>query len=305
MRDDVFRVAPRFAPMSSTRLQLQDWSNLHADLSWVYEGAVEPVHRDAPYRPDLLGAWLVLDGAARLTQQGRTLTARPGEWLIIRQASGHQHFSDDAKILSVRFTAEWPDRKPFYDEGLSRMLKGGHHPKLEAAARTLVSRARPHIPEHTNMLHRQAMSFADFVGIRRAFWSWLVELHEALAVEGVAATRTLLHDERIVKVVRELDHLPLDARLREGPLAKSVGLQVGHFVRTFREQVGRTPKRYFDELRRTACRKMLTGSETPIKEIALNLGFARLSDFSAWFRRAEGVPPRKYRQLYKKSGGAV
>lgn len=291
--------------MSSTRLQLQDWSNLHADLSWVYEGAVEPVHRDAPCRPDLLGAWLVLEGEGRLTQQGRALIARPGDWLIVRQAPGHQRFSDDAKIISVRFTAEWPDRKPFYDEGLSRLVKSADHPKLEAAARTLVAMARPHIPEHTNLLHRQAMSFADFVGIRRAFWSWLVELHDALTREGVEATRTLLHDARIVKVLRELDQLPLDTRLREAPLAKAAGLQVGHFVRTFRQQVGRTPKQYFDELRRSACRKMLTGSETPIKEIALNLGFVRLSDFSAWFRRAEGIPPRKYRQVYQKSGSSV
>jgi AraC-like DNA-binding protein len=287
--------------MSPARLQLLDWSNLHADLAWVYEGPVEPVHRDAPCRSDLLGAWLVLAGEARLRQGGRTFRARPNDWLIIRQGQGHQHFSDDARILSIRFTAEWPDRKPFYDDGLSVVLPSGKFPKLAAAARELLAVARPHNPTHTNVLERQPMPFSDFVAIRRAFWGWLIELHETLAAVGIEASRTLLQDERIVTVLREVDRLPFSTRLREAELARRAGLQAGHFVRIFRQQVGTTPKRYFDELRRSACRRTLAGSDTPIKEIALDLGFARLSDFSAWFRRAEGRSPRAYRQLHRQT----
>lgn len=292
-------------PMSVARLQLRDWSNVRADLAWVYEGPVEPVYRDALCRPDLLGAWLVLAGEAKLQQGGRTLRAAPGDWLIIRQGPGHQRFSDDAQILSIRFTAEWPDRKPFYDEGLGVVLTSGRFPELVAAGRALLTAARPHIPAHANMLQRQPMPFADFVAIRRAFWGWLLKLHEALALVGVEATRTLLQDERIVNVLREVDRLPFSTRLREADLAKLAGLQTGHFVRTFRQQVGTTPKRYFDELRRSACRRTLAGSDTPIKALALDLGFDRLSDFSAWFRRSEGMSPRTFRQLHQQDASPL
>jgi transcriptional regulator GlxA family with amidase domain len=159
--------------------------------------------------------------------------------------------------------------------------------------------ARPYIPTHTNTLHLQHMPFGDFIAIRRAFWCWLQELHAALAVHGVEPTRTLLQDERIVRVLRQLDHLPHATRLREADLAKAVGLQAGHFVRIFRQQVGKTPKRYFEGLRRSACRQMLAGSSIPIKEIACEMGFKRLSDFSAWFRRLEGVAPREFRQHHR------
>lgn len=287
------------SPMQSARLQLRDWSNVHADLAWIYEGAVDPKHRDAPCRPSYLGAWLILAGKAALTQDGRTVEARPGEWLVIRQATGHQRFSDDARILSIRFTAEWPDRRPFYDEGLSAVLAADHFPALAAAGRALLPIARQHLSSNPMLLRDRAMSFAEFVTLRQGFWAWMLELQKALSAIGVEPTRTLLKDERIVKALHELDRLPFSARLREAELAKIVGLQVGHFVRTFRAQVGTTPKRYFDMRRRTVCRRLLVGTNTAIKVIAADLGFRRLSDFSAWFHAVEGMSPREFRQAHQ------
>ena len=73
----------------------------------------------------------------------------------------------------------------------------------------------------------------------------------------------------------------------------------------FRQQVGTTPKRYFDERRRAACRRLMAGSEIPIKEIALELGFRRLSDFSAWFRAGEGMAPRDFRRTHNESASPL
>lgn len=283
--------------MSSARLQLRDWSNVRADLAWIYEDRVPPEHRDAPCRPHYLGAWLIREGTAALTQNGRTVRAGTGDWLVIRQASGHQCFSEDARILSIRFTAEWPDRRPFYDEGLSTVLEGRRFPALAATGEALLEIAWPHTSSQPTQLRTRPMSFGDFVAIRRAFWTWFLVLHDSLAEVGVEPTRTLLQDERIMTVLHELDRLPFSSRLREADLARIAGLQVGHFVRTFRREVGTTPKRYFDERRRAACRRLLEGSSTPIKAIALDLGFERLSDFSAWFHSAEGMSPRDFRRL--------
>jgi AraC-like DNA-binding protein len=41
---------------------------------------------------------------------------------------------------------------------------------------------------------------------------------------------------------------------------------------------------------------MLAGTVVPIKEIAYNLGFTRLSDFSTWFRKHYGIAPRQFRE---------
>lgn len=291
--------------MSAGQLEIRNWSNVRAELAWIYEGEVLPQHRDDVCRPHFLGAWLMLAGRARLSQGGAVVEARRGEWLILRQASGHQRFSDDARILSIRFTAEWPDRKPFYDERLSTTLAAERHPALEATGRRLLDAARPHLTEDPHQFRRQAMSFAEFSAIRLAFWSWFTELHAALQTAGIEPTRTRLRDERIMSVVQELDQIPLSTRRSETELAQFAGVPVGQLVRTFRQQVGTTPKRYFDERRRVACRRLLAGSETPIKEIALELGFQRLSDFSAWFRASDGMSPREFRRRHVASASPL
>ncbi len=291
--------------MPDGRLQLRDWSNVRADLAWIYEGPVLAEHRDGVCQPHFLGAWLILAGRARLAQAGATVEARRGEWLILRQAAGHQRFSDDARILSIRFTAEWPDRKPFYDEGLSTTLPAARHPELERSGRVLLEAARPLLTEDPHQLRRREVPFTQYAAIKLAFWNWFVGLHEALHSRGIEPTRTLLKDERVMSVLHELDQLPLSARHSETELARLAGLQAGHFVRIFRQQVGTTPKRYFDERRRAACRRLMAGSEIPIKEIALELGFRRLSDFSAWFRAGEGMAPREFRRAHNESASPL
>lgn len=281
----------------SAELQLRDWSNVRADLAWIYEGTVQPAYRKDVFRPNFLGAWLLLAGEVRLEQGNSVVEATRGEWVVLRQASGHQRFSDDARILSIRFSAEWPDRSPFYDEGLSTTFPAALNPALEKVARTLLEIARPFLAEDPHALLTHALPFDAYAGLKVGFWRWLAELHGALESRGIMPTRTQLNDERIIAVLHELDRLPLSAKFSERDLAKIAGLQLGHFVRTFRQQVGVTPKRYFMKRRRAACRRLLAGSEIPVKEIALDLGFQRLSDFSTWFRQAEGVSPREYRQM--------
>jgi AraC-like DNA-binding protein len=289
----------------SAELQLRDWSNVRADLAWIYEGSVQPAYRNDVCRPHFLGAWLLLAGSVRLTQGHTVVEANRGQWLVLRQAEGFQNFSDDAKILSVRFTAEWPDRRPFYDEGLSVTFPAAQNQALERAARGLLGIARPYLADDPHALLARALSFNTYAALKVAFWAWFAELHRALEDCGITPTRTRLDDERIIAVLHELDRLPFSTKICEPDLAKLAGLEVGHFVRTFRQQVGATPKRYFMKRRRAVCRRLLAGSKIPIKEIALDLGFSRLSDFSTWFREAEGVSPRQFRQKLHDSDSPV
>jgi AraC-like DNA-binding protein len=291
--------------MSSGQLELRNWSNVRTELAWIYEGNVQPQHRDGICCPYFLGAWLILAGRARHTQGSKVVEAGRGEWLIVRQASGYQRLSDDARILSIRFTAEWPDRKPFFDDGLSTTLPADKHPALETTGRKLLEAARPHLTADPHQFRQQIMPFTDFAAIKDAFWAWFTQLHAALQGRGIAPTRTLLRDGRVMTVLQELDQIPLSTRRSEAELARLASMPVGLLVRTFRQQVGTTPKRYFDERRRAACRRLMAGSETPIKEVAIELGFQRLADFSKWFRRTEGMSPRDFRRTHNEGASPL
>lgn len=287
---------------AEAELQFRNWSSLRADLTWIYEGAIPESYRNARVRDRILGAWLIQKGTVRLEQEGNVVTAGAGEWVVVKQAEGQQTFSENAKIISVRFIAEWPDGKPFYETGLSTVLKAADFPDLEKSVRRILTAVKPLAPPAPTDLRVHGISLHNFIEVKARFWEWFSVLHDALASRDIYPTRTSILDERIQTILQALDQLPLSARLREDDLARQAGLSTAHFVRLFRSEVGTTPKRYFDDRRREACRRLLGFSETPIKEIAISLGFLRLSDFSAWFKDGHQVSPRKYREQEQQKG---
>lgn len=79
-------------------------------------------------------------------------------------------------------------------------------------------------------------------------------------------------------------------------LATQTGLSVFHYLRVFAAVLGVTPHQYLLRCRLRKAAQMLTDEDRPITEIALDVGFADLSNFVRTFRRAAGVSPRRYRQ---------
>ena len=83
--------------------------------------------------------------------------------------------------------------------------------------------------------------------------------------------------------------LPLDA------LASAAGCSPFHLLRAFRRRYGVTPRGYQERLRLARAQSLLREHATTITAIAVELGYAHHSHFSAAFRRAFGVTPSDYR----------
>lgn len=79
--------------------------------------------------------------------------------------------------------------------------------------------------------------------------------------------------------------------------AARVGLSVFHFLRIFASALGVTPHQYLVRARlRRAARLLAEDGGPSISEVALEVGFADLSNFVRTFRRAAGVSPRAFRR---------
>lgn len=284
-------------PHSEPRLgaRWREWMNLRTNLVWIYEGSIPSYSRKGSFHPDHLAAWLLLNGTAELRQEDRVTTAKAGEWLIPWPGQRGQTFSDDAAILSVRFQWEWPDGYPLFSRGLSIAFPREDHPELETAARELLQATRDLLPSDPVTLSHVQLEFPAFIAAKSCFFRWLAAFYNVMVERGLRPSRIGIADERIAAAVQRLDTRPLSDRVLEEDLAREIGLGVSQFVRLFREETGVTPKRYFDERRRIFCRRMLLNTAVPIKEVAYDLGFRRLSDFSAWFKDAHGASPRQFR----------
>lgn len=89
------------------------------------------------------------------------------------------------------------------------------------------------------------------------------------------------------------DHAHEDIDL--GATAAQAGLSTWYFLRLFARVVGVTPHQYLLRSRLRRAARMLAGEERPVTEIALEAGFADLSNFVRSFHRVAGLPPRHFR----------
>ncbi len=91
-------------------------------------------------------------------------------------------------------------------------------------------------------------------------------------------------------------HLGSDFSLVD--LAHVVELSPRHFSRLFRNSFGTTPYKYVVSERVTQAKVLLTRKALSIVEVADRLGFANQSHFTDVFRKATGMPPRRYQEKH-------
>lgn len=86
-------------------------------------------------------------------------------------------------------------------------------------------------------------------------------------------------------------------------LAASCGMSEDHFIRRFKETLGKSPARYGMERRLEAASEMLVGEHLSIEEIAGRTGFVDRFHFSRAFKRQFQFAPGEYRRLQREDVG--
>jgi AraC-like DNA-binding protein len=77
--------------------------------------------------------------------------------------------------------------------------------------------------------------------------------------------------------------------------ARRAGLSPFHFLRVFRRVTGVTPHQYLVRRRLARAAALLAEQTLPVTEVALESGFADLSNFVRTFGRVAGVSPGRFR----------
>jgi AraC-like DNA-binding protein len=77
--------------------------------------------------------------------------------------------------------------------------------------------------------------------------------------------------------------------------AREAGLSSFHFLRVFSAVLGVTPHQYLVRSRLRHAARLLADDDRAVTDVALDVGFADLSNFVRTFRRAAGVSPRGFR----------
>lgn len=91
----------------------------------------------------------------------------------------------------------------------------------------------------------------------------------------------------------------LEAPVSVHTIGASVGLSPRQLERLFRDKLGRTPSKYYLELRLNKARLLLRQTTMPIVQIAVASGFNGASHFARCYREQYGRSPRAEREQHQ------
>ena len=239
-----------------------------------------PGDHDAEERSSTSGVALLLSGSfvardahgTSLLSEGSLLLVEAGRFFLC----SHRHGEGD-RCLSFQFGPDAFERIA-HDAGAKPTFAHNRLPPLRALS-TLTARAR------FGMSEPQAM---EEVALE------LAGAAISLAGRERRGRNAVQHHGRLSEVLRYMAaHSAEPHSLAE--LARMARLSRYHFLRTFKAETGVTPHQWLLRARLRDAASRLANSKTPVTDVALDVGFDDLSNFTRTFHAEFGASPRQYR----------
>lgn len=279
-------------------LSFHEWACIRTELLWAYDAAIpkDALRKQVPKESGCRAIY-VRQGRIRWETVTGKFEVRPGEWFFIPSESWTQEFSEDAEIISLYFSCEWPSGINLVDHP-GFVFEGKKHPELFRIAADLAGAVERRYPmEDRRELGQQVSTFGDFLNQQSLFLQWLQQWFVVMLEKGGEVT-ALKHsgDERPLRAANILNHAPLEKGFPKDALLKEIGLSEVQVNRLFQQEFGLTLRRYWDGRRFQMARTLMETSTLPVKEISFRLGFLSDSHFVTWFRRQSGKAPAEFRR---------
>jgi len=274
-----------------------DWKRLRLTPVNIYEG--KPLWREV-FLPRAANAvvefWLQLSGSVRVTNKSLRAKATASEYMVCLPGARLQRCSPDARIRSVHFVLE--------GTGGMACWRGPHLvglPPNEQLSERLArffddAKADALCDKQWKKDQRIEASLPSWLGLQANLHSLVAVLLPVLESSGVFFDPAPERETCIEEGVRWLSRKPIHYAFDRCEFAGASGLGPSQVDRIWRRERKQTPRQYWEERRLGwACRKLALDNVS-IKEVAFEMGFAHLSQFSAWFKRHTGRSPREYRE---------
>src|ERR1700724_693033 len=280
-----------FSPSEIVRRHSATWSGLHVETVHVMRHAPFEYGYRAPCHL-LIAAELAerYDGESFVEGLPRS-TLRNFTHKLTFVPAGHDFRGSQKPRALTRTTYFYIDpRGPLADPAL-RFGEIEFKPRLFFYDRDLWETALKlkSLVENPGSMQRQ---YAEALGI--------VLTYELVRINGDAGRRGQVNrgglaswqQKRIAAYIDE--HVPADIPL--ATLADLARLSPYHFSRSFKRSFGMPPHRYHASRRIERAKQLLANRELSVTAIALDVGFAETSTFSAAFHRLTGQTPSGYRR---------
>lgn len=246
--------------------------------------------------PSVVSAFTLISGAARHTNEDwPDVELEPGKAILFVHKDRRGGFRiPGPQVLSFFSVAVSP-------ELLTSLLDGRVPPLLapfvESRGRVTVIKERP-VSRATRSLIDALDAPGDGGALQRLHREAVAIrlLSELIEPEPEPATAPSRAETAVLAAARAR----LLADLHDPPpaavLAEEAGLSLRRFLRSFEALHGASPAQLVRRERLVRARLLLEAGETPLKEIAWQVGYAHVSNFVTAFADEFGAPPRRFQR---------
>lgn len=267
------------------------WRNVYAALATVnsWSGTLDPVKNYCVAfclnRPARLHRVVVGEGEVG------TAVVTPRQFLVIpaHQASEWQRQgASEMLMLYLRHDmVESVSNEIFDREGVQIEPRlGATDPLLEQLALSVLQALQQPEPMATAL-------YVD--GLALTIAAQLVRAHSRHTVVPFPGDRFKVRSVKGLSRLRDFIEASLDQDLSLETLAREAGISMYALPRAFQQHFGATPHQYVLSRRLLRARALLSDTDLPIAEIALETGFSSQSHLATTFKRCVGVTPNGYR----------
>lgn len=122
---------------------------------------------------------------------------------------------------------------------------------------------------------------------------------DILAKEEQNAPREQSISRKVMDYIRE--HFT-EPELSMGVVAESCGISAARLSLEFKEQIGVHPSDYLLLMRLEKAKELLAGTEMPVQDVSVSVGYYDVSGFIRRFKRHTAATPAQYRQSVRSRG---
>ena len=277
---------------------------VHAQVHWVYKGAPERWGEGwGEFSEIPASVFFVEKGCVELAfEGGRVVACYAGDVFLGCRSVRKHRIALGTRVLSVGYDLTWVTRHPVYAQGLNLRIPAKEcatkmvYRKLRTASLALLREFHPERREidFVTAAHLPPSDAGSSIRQQIAFWMWFSQLQPVFEHHKIAPNFPMARSAIVREVKEIVDRYPLSASFRN--IAKTMELPVGwrRVQQLFQEELHQTPHDYFDTRRMDHARRRLRMRGVSVKEVAAELGFHSLSNFSDWFKKSSGLSPRQF-----------
>ena len=224
----------------------------------------------------------ILSGSFTYVKDGKHITARKGDTVILDCYKPHEYYTDDS-FESIWIHISGANSTDIFNE-------------IESAEGNLI--------KCKDIQHLRKLLFRVFDSMKGE--TPTTELNYSLDIYKIfnellnpqsAKTKGEISYEDSVHKVKEYTAENLNENLTIKDLAKSVNMSSSHFSRVFKQQTGFSPYDYILISRLNRAKYLLQTTNMTIASVAYEVGFNSESNFIYYFTENEGISPGKFRKL--------